>query len=97
MLDKLIERNVLNYGYRFNTSPLLQEVRKALKWSDGKAIKNKVDIQLLDQLDPRTEADVALPPEAGKQPKAKDNGKLKSSKKGETIKLLPKHLSKLPM
>ena len=97
MLDKLIKKNVFNYRYRFNAGPLLQEVRKALKWADGKAIKNEVDVQLLDQLGPRTEADLAPPPKAGKQPKAKDNGKLKSSKNGETIKLLPKHLSNLPM
>lgn len=35
----------------------MQEVRQELKWADGKEIKNEVDLQVLDLLGPKTEAD----------------------------------------
>jgi glutaminyl-tRNA synthetase len=35
----------------------MREVRQELKWADGKAIKNEVDLQVLDLLGPKTEAD----------------------------------------
>jgi glutaminyl-tRNA synthetase len=35
----------------------MQAVRQELKWADGKAIKNEVDLQVLDLLGPKTEAD----------------------------------------
>lgn len=35
----------------------MQEVRQELKWADGKAIKNEVDMQVLDILGPKTEED----------------------------------------
>jgi glutaminyl-tRNA synthetase len=35
----------------------MQEVRRELKWADGKAIKNEVDLQVLDLLGPKTDAD----------------------------------------
>jgi glutaminyl-tRNA synthetase len=38
----------------------MQEVRQELKWADGKAIKNEVDLQVLDLLGPKTEADFSL-------------------------------------
>ena len=37
------------------------EVRQALKWADGKAIKNEVDMQVLDLLGPKTDADREKP------------------------------------
>jgi glutaminyl-tRNA synthetase len=38
----------------------MQEVRQELKWADGKAIKNEADLQVLDLLGPKTEADFSL-------------------------------------
>ncbi|XP_043287054.1 probable glutamine--tRNA ligase [Venturia canescens] len=84
-VEKLIKRNekeIQEKRYRFNAGPLLQEVRKALKWADGKAIKNEVDLQLLDLLGPRTEADLAPVPKSGKQ-KGKDGDKEKKTKNAQ--------------
>jgi len=55
--------------YRYNTGMLMAEVRKALKWADGKAVKSEIDVQVLDILGPKTEADLAPPPKAEKKPK----------------------------
>lgn len=49
--------------YTFNTGLLMNAARQKLKWADGKAIKNEVDIQMFDLLGPKTEADL--------QPKSK--------------------------
>lgn len=50
----------------------MQQVRTILKWADGKAVKNEVDIQILDLLGPKTEADLAPPPKQPKAAKPKD-------------------------
>ncbi|KDR12338.1 probable glutamine--tRNA ligase [Zootermopsis nevadensis] len=51
---------LLDKRYRFNVGVVMQEVRQELKWADGKAIKNEVDMQVLDLLGPKTEADFSL-------------------------------------
>ena len=70
--------------YRFNSGPLMQQVRNILKWADGKAIKNEFDVQLLDLLGPKVDADLAPIPKQvkpkDKQTKAK---KLEDAKEGE--------------
>ena len=43
---------------------LTGEVRSSLKWADGKAIKNEIDIQVLDLLGPKTEEDMKKPAKA---------------------------------
>ncbi|KAG7200944.1 hypothetical protein KM043_003304 [Ampulex compressa] len=68
--------------YRFNSGPLMQEVRNALKWADGKAIKNEFDVQLANLLGPKSEADLAPLPKQTKQIKAK---KVDKEKQGEKI------------
>lgn len=60
----------------------MQQVRTILQWADGKAIKNEFDIQLLDLLGPKTDADLAPAPKQQKQPKAKVQEKEKIVKKG---------------
>lgn len=55
--------------YRFNVFQLMSEVRKRLKWADGKVIKAEVEIQVLSLLGPKTEADMAPLPKAEKAPK----------------------------
>lgn len=52
--NELIEKR-----YKFNIGGLMQEVRKELLWADGKAIKNEVDVQILNILGAKTEADLA--------------------------------------
>uniref|UniRef100_A0A8C2KYF6 Glutamine--tRNA ligase n=1 Tax=Cyprinus carpio TaxID=7962 RepID=A0A8C2KYF6_CYPCA len=44
--------------YRFNMGILMGEARTALKWADGKIVKNEVDMQVLHLLGPKTEADL---------------------------------------
>ncbi|XP_020290986.1 probable glutamine--tRNA ligase [Pseudomyrmex gracilis] len=73
-VEKIINNHkteILEKRYRFNSGPLMQQVRTILKWADGKAIKNEFDIQLLDLLGPKTDADLALPTKQVKQPKDK--------------------------
>ena len=43
------------------------KVRGQLKWADGKEIKAQVEIQLLDLLGPKTDADLLPPPKAEKK------------------------------
>ena len=68
----------------------MAEVRKNLPWADGKAVKNEFDVQVLDKLGPKTEADLAPPPKKekkAKEPKAdkKEDNKKKSGKEdGDT-------------
>ncbi|XP_039253901.1 glutamine--tRNA ligase-like [Styela clava] len=61
-VESVINNNkneLLAKRYRFNVGILLSQARKNLKFADGKSIKNEVDIQLLDLLGPKTEADMA--------------------------------------
>lgn len=50
----------------------MQKVRQELKWADGKEIKNEVDLQVLDLLGPKTEADII--------PQMKQSKKVKAEK-----------------
>ncbi|XP_061113410.1 glutamine--tRNA ligase [Conger conger] len=61
--------------YRYNMGLLMGEVRAALKWADGKIIKNEVDMQVLQLLGPKTEADLEKKPKA---PKTKSPGNEKN-------------------
>lgn len=65
-IEKAIEKQIasvknelLEKRYRYNTGLLMQKVRTELPWADGKAIKSEVDIQILDLLGPKVEADLA--------------------------------------
>lgn len=60
----------------------MQQVRNILKWADGKAIKNEFDVQLLDLLGPKVDADLAPLPKQMKQPKDKQT----KVKKSEAVK-----------
>ncbi|XP_063823390.1 probable glutamine--tRNA ligase [Ostrinia nubilalis] len=68
--DELLEKR-----YRFNSGIVMQAVRADLPWADGKAIKNEVDVQILDLLGPKTEADLAPLPKTDKKSKGGDAGK----------------------
>lgn len=63
--DELIKKR-----YRFNIGMLLATVRKKLKFADGKSVKNEVDLQILDLLGPKTDADLAPLCKTDKKPKS---------------------------
>ncbi|XP_013185944.2 probable glutamine--tRNA ligase [Amyelois transitella] len=69
------KQELLEKRYRFNAGIVMQAVRAELPWADGKAIKNEVDVQILDLLGPKTEADLAPPPKTEKKPKVGDTAK----------------------
>lgn len=56
----------------------MHEVRQELKWADGKEIKNEVDLQVLDLLGPKTEADFS--------PQIKQSKKFKTDKCNQELK-----------
>uniref|UniRef100_A0A7N6BYS0 Glutamine--tRNA ligase n=1 Tax=Anabas testudineus TaxID=64144 RepID=A0A7N6BYS0_ANATE len=96
------KEQLLKERYRFNMGLLMGEARSALKWADGKVIKNEVDMQVLHLLGPKTEADLEKKPKV-RQFKLKGES-LKFHKPGEnyttegyvvtpnTMALLKKHL-----
>ncbi|KAM0732245.1 putative glutamine--tRNA ligase [Formica fusca] len=83
-VEKIIkthENEIIEKRYRFNSGPLMQQVRNILKWADGKAVKNEFDIQLLYLLGPKTDTDL-IPVPKMKQPKDKQT----KTKKSEIVK-----------
>ncbi|KAG8127917.1 putative Glutaminyl-tRNA synthetase-like protein [Naja naja] len=96
---------LLSERYHFNMGVLMGEARSMLKWADGKIIKNEVDLQVLNLLGPKTEADLE---KKSKTPKARntepEQGKSVVVENGEnyktegyivtpnTMNLLKKHL-----
>ncbi|KAI8772081.1 glutamine--tRNA ligase [Biomphalaria glabrata] len=50
--------------YHYNTGPLLGEIKTKIKWADGKAVKNELDMQILDLLGPKTDADLEKAPKS---------------------------------
>ncbi|KAM6977285.1 glutamine--tRNA ligase [Aplochiton taeniatus] len=60
------KEQLLTERYRFNMGLLMGEARGALKWADGKIIKNEVDMQVVHLLGPKTEADLEKKPKAQK-------------------------------
>ena len=59
------------------------KVRGQLKWADGKEIKAQVEIQLLDLLGPKTDADLLPPPKADKKKKADKKPAKEENKSGD--------------
>ncbi|CAG4964530.1 unnamed protein product [Parnassius apollo] len=74
------KQELLEKRYRFNSGTIMQAVRAELRWADGKAIKNEVDIQILDLLGPKTEADLAPIPKTEKKSKSGGDSAKKSKK-----------------
>jgi len=76
-----VKEELVAKRYRYNTGMLMAQVRKALKWADGKAVKSEIDVQVLDILGPKTEADLAPPPKPEKKAKEgkKVDGKAKAA------------------
>ncbi|XP_067855156.1 glutamine--tRNA ligase [Heptranchias perlo] len=73
-IEEVVEATISKYRnqimldrYRFNMGLLMGEARNELKWADGKIIKNEVDLQVLNLLGPKTEADLEKKAKAPKQ------------------------------
>ncbi len=79
---KANKEEILEKRYRFPVGMLMAEVRKKLPWADGKAVKSEFDVQVLDMLGPKTDADLAPPPK--KEKKGKDAPGKKGDDKKET-------------
>ncbi|CAH2979762.1 unnamed protein product [Chilo suppressalis] len=80
------KNELLEKRYRFNSGIIMQAVRTELPWADGKAIKNEVDVQILDLLGPKTEADLAPLPKPEKKPKGGEtNNKPKQKDKNKQV------------
>ncbi|CAF4936556.1 unnamed protein product [Pieris macdunnoughi] len=86
-VEQFVEKHMAKYKneliekrYRFNSGIVMQAVRADLKWADGKAIKNEVDVQILDLLGPKTEADLAPLPKVKKEAKPSNEGNKKPKK-----------------
>ncbi|ENN76683.1 hypothetical protein HUJ04_003564 [Dendroctonus ponderosae] len=79
--------------YKFNAGPLMQKVREELPWADGKAVKNEIDVQILDILGPKTEADLApaskADKKASKPSKTDAKAKCKPKETKEVVKDVP--------
>ncbi|RVE70731.1 hypothetical protein OJAV_G00067230 [Oryzias javanicus] len=69
------KEQLLKERYRFNMGLLMGEARSALKWADGKVIKNEVDMQVLHLLGPKTEADLEKKPKPQKAKVAENDVK----------------------
>ncbi|XP_013135252.1 PREDICTED: probable glutamine--tRNA ligase [Papilio polytes] len=88
-IEQAVEKHMAQYKqelidkrYRFNSGIVMQAVRAELKWADGKAIKSEVEIQILDLLGPKTEADLAPVPKTEKKTKGGEGAK-KSKKENQ--------------
>lgn len=76
--DTLLEKR-----YHMSMGVLMGEARANLKWADGKAIKHEVDMQVLDLLGPKTEADLAKPSKV-KLSKQTENAQVKAASTSKT-------------
>lgn len=75
-VEELIKKHkeeLLKKRYQFNVGMIMGKAREKLKWADGKAIKAEIDMQVLDLLGPKTEADMQKP--KGKESKPNKEGK----------------------
>lgn len=63
--------DIVSQRYRYNVGRIMQEVRTALPWADGKHVKSEVEVQIFDLLGEKTAADLAPPPKVEKKPKDK--------------------------
>ncbi|XP_056102716.1 glutamine--tRNA ligase [Rhinichthys klamathensis goyatoka] len=76
LIIKKHKDQLLAERYRFNMGILMGEARAALKWADGKIVKNEVDMQVLHLLGPKTEADLEKKPKAAKTKAAEKDVKI---------------------
>uniref|UniRef100_A0A8C4TN82 Glutamine--tRNA ligase n=1 Tax=Erpetoichthys calabaricus TaxID=27687 RepID=A0A8C4TN82_ERPCA len=89
-IEEAVEAVILKYKqqlreerYHFNMGLLMGEARSQLKWADGKALKNEVDMQVLHLLGPKTEADLDKKSKAQKQKVPDTNKKEEAVLNGE--------------
>lgn len=62
-----VKNELLEKRYRYNFGLIMQNVRADLEWADGKAVRSEIDVQVLDLLGPKTDADLAPVSKADKK------------------------------
>ena len=72
-----VKAEIVAKRYRYPTGMLMGAVRKELPWADGQALKGEIDMQVLELLGPKTDADRAPPPKQEKKRKEPKEGKKK--------------------
>ncbi|CAH0546360.1 unnamed protein product [Brassicogethes aeneus] len=89
-IEECVEKHIAEHKnelvemrYRYNTGPLMQKVRTALPWADGKAVKNEVDVQVLDLLGPKTEKDLVKSDKKSARPTRVERPKIVLKKSNE--------------
>ncbi|XP_066030444.1 glutamine--tRNA ligase-like [Pocillopora verrucosa] len=93
-VEELIKKHkeeLLKKRYKFNVGIIMGKAREKLKWADGKALKAEIDMQILDLLGPKTEADMqpfktkeAKPSKEGKPAKESHPAAVEVSLNGDT-------------
>ncbi|KAF5282463.1 hypothetical protein FQA39_LY17578 [Lamprigera yunnana] len=88
VVEKFVNKNkkdLLEKRYRFSVGILIRDVMSELPWADGKAVKNEIDVQILDLLGPKNEEDLMSQPKADKKPPkpAKDAKPMEEKFKGD--------------
>ncbi|XP_068453589.1 glutamine--tRNA ligase [Clinocottus analis] len=86
-VESLIKKHkepLLRERYRFNMGLLMGEARSALRWADGKVVKNEVDLQVLHLLGPKTEADLEKKLKPQKAKVSVSEGKMKKEEEEAT-------------
>ncbi|XP_076820133.1 glutamine--tRNA ligase-like isoform X2 [Clavelina lepadiformis] len=88
VIESIVKENhseLVEQRYHFNLGKALGEARKRLKFADGKIVKNELDMQILDLLGPKTDADLAPPPKKKDKKSKGDNVPTTKSKKPNTM------------
>ena len=84
---KAHEEDLVKQRYRFNVGMLLGKARIEIPFVDGKKLKSELDLQILEKLGPKTDADLAKPQKkkAEKKQKADTNKKEKMEENEESL------------
>ncbi len=78
------KEELLEKRYRYPLGALMSTVRRSLPpWADGRAVKSELDLQILDLLGPKTEADLAPAPKPEKKDKKKGAAEMPADPKGK--------------
>ncbi|XP_078343273.1 glutamine--tRNA ligase-like isoform X2 [Oculina patagonica] len=82
-VEELIKKHkeeLLKKRYKFNVGMIMGKAREKLKWADGKAVKAEIDMQILDLLGPKTEADMQTSKTKESKPNNKEGKPAKESR-----------------
>uniref|UniRef100_A0A0N5APU4 Probable glutamine--tRNA ligase n=1 Tax=Syphacia muris TaxID=451379 RepID=A0A0N5APU4_9BILA len=80
------KEQLLKERYRFNVGRLLGDVKSALMWADGAAVKREVDLRIMLLLGPKTEEDYNMPKKKAAQKAEKQKAKKEEKSENEVDK-----------